>query len=61
VLEFTSVDLAPGSATAFEKATAATSEQALPEAVRRLVAKSIVEIWTLRPTMSPGLALPTRP
>ena len=38
-----------------------SSEQALPDAVRRLVAKSIVEIWTLRPTMSLGLALPTRP
>ena len=98
-LEFTSVDLVPGSAKAFEAAIAAaqsglqgetlwfrmvaggatprylrlrpqpslsavlvgSSEQALPDAVRRLIAKAIVEIWTLRPTMSLGLALPTRP
>jgi hypothetical protein len=35
-----------------------SSEQALPDAVRRLMAKATVEIWTLRPTMSLGLALP---
>jgi hypothetical protein len=34
-----------------------SSEQALPDAVRRLMSKATVEIWTLRPTMSLGLAL----
>jgi hypothetical protein len=36
------------------------SEQALPEGVNRLVAKTTVEILTLRPTMSLGLGSPTR-
>ena len=95
-LEFTSVDLVPGSAKAFEAAIAAarlglqgetlwfrlvaggttpryvrlrprpslsavlvgSREQALPDAVRRLTAKTIVEIWTLRPTMSLWLTRP---
>jgi hypothetical protein len=98
-LEFTRVDLLPGSAKTFEAAIAAarsglesetlwfrmvaggttprylrlrpepslsallagSGEQALPDAVRRLIAKTTVEIWTLRPTMSLGLALPARP
>ena len=33
----------------------------LPEAVNRLIAKTTVEIWTLRPTMSLGLGAPARP
>ena len=37
---------------------AGSSEQALPNAVRRLMAKATVEIWTLRPTMSLGLTRP---
>jgi len=37
------------------------SEQALPEAVDHLIAKTTVEILTLRPTMSYGLAPPVRP
>ena len=95
-LEYTRVDLAPGSAKAFEAAIAAaqsglqsetlwfrmvaggatpryvrlrprstlaavligSSEQALPDGARRLVAKTVVEIWSLRPTMSLGLAPP---
>jgi hypothetical protein len=94
-LEFTSVDLVPGSAKAFEAAIAAarsglegetlwfrmvaggptpryvrlcpqpslsailvgSGEHALPDAVRRLIARTNVEIWTLRPTMSLRLAL----
>jgi hypothetical protein len=32
-------------------------EQALPDAVKDLVAKTTVEIWTLRPTMSLGLQI----
>lgn len=97
-LEFTSVDLVPGAAAAFEKALragqptleretlwyrmiaggsapryvrlrphasfataiAASDEQALPEKTNSLVAKTTVEILTLRPTMSYGLA-PVRP
>ena len=89
-LEFTSVDLVPGSAKAFETAIAAaqsglqsetlwfrmvaggatprylrlrpqpslsavlvgSSEQALPDGVRRLIAKTTVEIWTLRPFLT---------
>jgi hypothetical protein len=35
-------------------------EQVLPEAVDHLVARTSVEIWTLRPTMSLGLASPAR-
>jgi hypothetical protein len=35
-----------------------SSEQALPDAVRRLTSKTIVEIWTLRPTMSLWLTRP---
>jgi hypothetical protein len=36
-------------------------EQALPDKVNPLIAKATVEILTLRPTMSYGLALPPRP
>src|SRR5437762_8258747 len=36
------------------------NEQTLPEAVNRLIARSNIEIWTLRPTMSLGLESPTR-
>jgi hypothetical protein len=95
-LEFTSVDLAPGSAKKFEAAIAAgqsglqgetlwfhlvaggpipryvrlrpqpslsavlvgSGEQAIPDGVKRLAAKTVVEIWTLRPTMSLGLTRP---
>ena len=98
-LEFTRVDLVPGSAKAFEAALAVahsgmqdetlwfrlvaggptpryvrlrpqpsfsallagSSEQALPDAVKRLIAKTSVEIWSLRQTMSLGLAPPGRP
>jgi hypothetical protein len=35
--------------------------QELPDAVSRLVAKTTVEIWTFRPTMSLGLQAPARP
>jgi len=38
-----------------------TSEQSLPDAVSNLIAKTTVEILTLRPTMSYGLAPPARP
>src|SRR5262249_32204650 len=92
-LEFTTVDLVPGAAKAFEAAISASqstlqgetlwyrmvaggagpadvrlrpraslsaildgrSEQALPDGADHLVAKSTVEILTLRPTMSFGL------
>jgi hypothetical protein len=37
------------------------SGQELPDAVNRLIAKTTVEIWTLRPTMSLGLEAPARP
>ena len=37
------------------------SAQALPEGVSPLIAKTTVEVWTLRPTMSLGLAPPIRP
>lgn len=92
-LEFTTVDLLPGAAKAFEAAVHASqsrlssetlwyrlvaggpspryvrlcpepglaaillerNEQELPDAATRLIAKTTVEIWTLRPTMSLGL------
>lgn len=92
-LEFTTVDLLPGAAEAFEAALRVgqarlkgetlwyrmvvggaapryvrlrpqpglsavlndRSEQALPAAVNRLIARMTVEVWTLRPTMSFGL------
>jgi hypothetical protein len=38
-----------------------SSEQALPDVVRPLIAKTTVEIWTLRPTMSLGVGMPSRP
>ena len=97
-LEFTTVDLAPGAAKAFEAALSASqstlqgetlwyrmvaggaapryvrlrpraslsaildgrSEQALPDGADHLVAKTTVEILTLRPTMSFGLEAPAR-
>jgi hypothetical protein len=37
-----------------------TTEEALPGGVNHLIAKTTVEILTLRPTMSLGLELPTR-
>jgi hypothetical protein len=37
------------------------SEQALPDGVEHLIAKTTVEILTLRPTMGLGLAPPARP
>jgi hypothetical protein len=93
-LEFTTVDVVPGAADAFEAAVGAgqsklqnetlwyrmvaggaipryvrlrprpslsaildgSSEKALPDAVRSLVAKTTVEILTLRPTMCYGLS-----
>jgi hypothetical protein len=93
-LEFTTVDLVPGAAKAFEAALSAEqsrlpgetlwyrmvaggpapryvrlrprpslsaildgkSEQALPDKVNDLIAKMIIEILTLRPTMSYGLS-----
>jgi hypothetical protein len=95
-LEFTTVDLVPGSAKAFETALGAaqarlSSEtlwyrmvvgglspryvrlrpasglaavllgrggQEFPEAVNRMIAKTTVEVWTLRSTMSLGLGSP---
>jgi hypothetical protein len=92
-LEFTTVDLVPGAAKAFEAALGASqstlqgetlwyrmvaggaapryvrlrprpslsavldgrSEQALPDGVNRLIARTTIEILTLRPTMSLGL------
>ena len=97
-LEFTTVDLVPGSAKAFEAALSAgqstlhgetlwyrmvaggaalryvrlrprpslsamldgRSEQALPDGVNFMIAKTIVEILTFRPTMSLGLGTPPR-
>ena len=97
-LEFTTVDLMPGSAKAFESALGASqpalrgetlwyrmvaggatpryvrlrarpslsavldgrSDQALPDAADRLIARTTVEILTLRPTMSLGLGSPAR-
>lgn len=97
-LEVTTVDLVPGSATAFEAALGAGQsalqsetlwyrmvaggaapryvrlrprpslaaildgrrEQALPDGVTRLIARTTVEILTLRPTMSLGLGSPAR-
>ena len=97
-LEFTTVDLVPGSAQAFEAALGASqpalrgetlwyrmvaggaapryvrlrarpslsavldgrSDQALPDAANRLIARTTVEILTLRPTMSLGLGSPAR-
>lgn len=38
-----------------------SDDQALPDGVKRLIVKTSVEIWTLRPTMSLGLAPPARP
>lgn len=35
--------------------------QALPEEVRHLIAKTTVEIWTFRPTMSLGVGMPPPP
>ena len=93
-LEFTTVDIVPGAAQAFEAALGASqptlqgetlwyrmvaggaapryvrlrprpnlsaiidgrSEQALPDGVTQLIARTTVEILTLRPTMSYGLA-----
>jgi len=97
-LEFTTVDLVPGSEKAFEAALGAgqstrqgetlwyrmaaggvapryvclrprpslsavlegRSEPALPDGVNRLVARTTVEILTLRPTLSLGLGSPAR-
>jgi len=97
-LEFTTVDLNPGAAKAFEAALSAgqstlqgetlwyrmvaggaapryvrlrpraslsaildgRSEQALPDGANHLIAKTTVEILTLRPTMSLGLGSPVR-
>jgi hypothetical protein len=98
-LEFTTVDLVPGAAKAFEATLSkgqsglkdetlwyrmvaggtvpryvrlrprpslsavltGSHEQALPDAVKPLIVRTIVEIWTLRPTMSLGLRAPNRP
>jgi hypothetical protein len=97
-LEFTTVDLVPGSAKAFEAALGAAqatlhgdilwyrmvaggaapryvrlrprpslsavldgrSEQALPDGASQMVARTTIEILTLRPTMSLGLGSPPR-
>lgn len=97
-LEFTTVDLVPGSAKAFEAALSEAqstlhgetlwyrmvaggaapryvrlrprprlsaildgrSEQALPDGVNAMIARTTVEILTLRPTMSLGLGSPPR-
>ena len=97
-LEFTTVDLVPGAAKAFETVLSAdqsslqsetlwyrmvaggtapryvrlrprpslsaildgNSEQALPDKVKDLVAKTTLEILNLRPTMSLGLTLPAK-
>jgi len=97
-LEFTTVDLVPGSAKAFEAALGAgqatlhgdilwyrmvaggaapryvrlrprpslsavldgRSEQALPDGASQMVARTTIEILTLRPTMSLGLGSPPR-
>jgi hypothetical protein len=98
-LEFTTVDLVPGAAKAFEATLGAaqsglkdetlwyrmvaggpvpryvrlrprpslsavllgSSEPALPDGVKHLIARTAVEVWTLRPTMSLGLGLPAHP
>jgi hypothetical protein len=39
----------------------ARTGQALPDGVSSLIAKTTIEVWTLRPTMSLGLAPPIRP
>lgn len=95
-LEFTTVDLVPGAAKAFETALGSAqsrlvgetlwyrmvaggpspryvrlrpqpslavilqgkSGQELPKTVSRLIVKTTVEVWTLRPTMSLGLGAP---
>jgi len=97
-LEFTTVDLVPGAAKAFEAAISvgqsklqgetlwyrmvtggavpryvrlrprpslssvldARSEQALPDGVKGLIARTTIEILTLRPTMSLGVGSPRR-
>jgi len=97
-LEFTTVELVPGSAKAFEATLSASqpalhgetlwyrmvaggavpryvrlrprpslsavldgrSDQALPDAVNRFIARMTLEILALRPTMSLGLRLPAR-
>jgi len=97
-LEFTTVDLVPGAAKAFESAISAgqsklqgetlwyrmvaggalpryvrlrprpslssvldaSSEQALPDGVKGLIARTTIEILTLRPTMSLGVGSPSR-
>src|SRR5204862_3688566 len=97
-LEFTTVDLVPGAAKAFEAALSVgqsalqgetlwyrmvaggaapryvrlrprpslsailegTSAQALPDGISPLIAKTTVQILTLRPTMSYGLDAPAR-
>ena len=97
-LEFTTVDLVPGSAKAFGAALSAgqstlqgetlwyrmvaggaaprfvrlrprpslaavlegRGEQALPDGVNRFIARTTVEILTLRPTLSLGLGSPAR-
>jgi hypothetical protein len=97
-LEFTTVELVPGAAKAFEAALSASqsalqgetlwyrmvagaaapryvrlrpraslsaildgrTEQALPDGANHLIARTTVEILTLRPTMSLGLASPAR-
>jgi hypothetical protein len=97
-IEFTTVDLVPGAAKAFEAALSARqstlqgetlwyrmaaggatpryvrlrprpnlsavlderSEQALPDAVAHLIARTTIEILTLRPTLSLGLGSPAR-
>jgi hypothetical protein len=38
-----------------------SSERALPDAVNTLLAKTTIEILTLRPAMSYGLGSPARP
>ena len=38
-----------------------SGEQALPDRVKHLIARTTVEVWTLRPTMSLGLGSPARP
>jgi hypothetical protein len=38
-----------------------SSEQALPDGATPLIARTTVEIWTYRPTMSLGLGPPAHP
>jgi hypothetical protein len=45
----------------FSAVLESSGEQALPDAARHLIARTTVEIWTLRPTMSLGLGPPGRP